>query len=79
MKVKIDSNDPMVNHPNHYNWFGIECWEVVRNFNYHRGNAIRYIWRAGIKNKDSEVQDLEKAVASLQDEIARVKQIRDKQ
>ncbi len=35
------------------------------------GNAIKYLWRAG--QKDSEIQDLEKAVWYIKDEINRLK------
>jgi hypothetical protein len=69
------SNDP-VNHPNHYTDRvpGIECIEVTRHFNFCRCNVIKYIWRAGMKG--DEIQDLEKAVWFLVDEIARLKKER---
>lgn len=61
-----------VNHPDHYNQLGIECIEVVRHFNFNRGNAIKYIWRAGLKG--DAVEDLEKAIWYLRDEIGRLKE-----
>jgi hypothetical protein len=62
-----------VNHPKHYNTnpSGIECIEVVRHMNFNKGNAIKYIWRAG--DKGNEMEDLEKAIWYLNDEIARIK------
>ncbi len=65
----------MVNHPPHYadNPSGIECIEVVRHMNFNRGNAVKYLWRAGSKDPAKEIEDLEKAVWYLQDEIAYLK------
>ena len=70
-----------VNHPNHYNTGGIEvidaieAWDFGEGFN--RGNAIKYIVRAGRKDKSTEIEDLEKAGWYIQREIARMKQLRD--
>lgn len=63
-----------VNHPPHYlaHPSGIECIEVTRHFNFNLGNAIKYIWRAG--KKDSTIQELEKAIWYLKDEINKLKQ-----
>lgn len=61
-----------VNHPTHYNQIsGIECIDVVENFNFNVGNAIKYLWRAGLKH--SAIEDLEKAAWYCQREIVRVK------
>lgn len=60
-----------VNHPAHYNKVpGIECIDVVRHFNFNRGNAIKYIWRAGAKG--DEIEDLRKALWYIEDEIKRL-------
>lgn len=61
-----------VNHPEHYtsNPSGIECIEITRHFNFNLGNAIKYIWRSDLKK--SPIQDLEKAIWYLEDEIARL-------
>lgn len=63
-----------INHPDHYN-HGIEVIDFIESheLNFNRGNAIKYITRAGLKDKDKEVEDLEKAVWYLQHEIARLK------
>jgi hypothetical protein len=63
--------DP-VNHPAHYtsHTSGIECIEIVRHMNFNRGNAVKYIWRAG--EKGPAIEDLKKAIWLLQDEIKRL-------
>jgi len=62
-----------VNHPKHYNnKSGIECIDVVEQFNFCRGNAIKYIWRAGEKDKSKEIEDLKKAIFYIEREIAKL-------
>jgi hypothetical protein len=70
--INARSDDDPVNHPAHYTGPvpGNECIDVTRHFNFARGNAIKYIWRAGAKG--NEVEDLRKAIWYLQDEIARL-------
>ena len=65
-------NHDLVNHPPHYTTHpsGIECIEVTRWMNFNIGNALKYLWRAGLK--ESDIQDLKKAVWYIQDEIARL-------
>jgi hypothetical protein len=41
--------------------------------NFCLGNAIKYIWRAGLKSDDT-VTDLEKAIFYLKEEIKRIKE-----
>lgn len=64
--------DP-VNHPSHYTKHpsGVECIQITRHMNFNLGNAVKYIWRADLKG--SAIEDLEKAVWYLQDEIERRK------
>lgn len=54
----------MVAHPPHYNAGKFEVIEVIEDWKlgYHRGNAVKYIARAGLKDPTKEVEDLEKAV-----------------
>lgn len=63
-----------VNHPKHYNVnpSGVECIDVVRHMNFNRGNAIKYVWRAGEKDESRTVEDLRKAIWYLEDEIKRL-------
>ena len=58
-----------VNHPPHYTSHpsGIECIQITRHMGFNLGNAMKYIWRADLKN--DAIEDLEKAVWYLQDEI----------
>mgnify|MGYP001582241425 CR=1 FL=1 len=64
-------NDP-VNHPKHYKEHpsGVECIEITEHFNFCLGNAIKYIWRAGLKD-DKVMQDLRKARWYIDREIER--------
>ena len=60
----------IVNHPPHYTAHpsGIECIQITEHMNFCLGNAVKYIWRADMKNG---VEDLKKAVWYLQREIER--------
>lgn len=62
-----------VNHPAHYTSdpSGIECIQITRHRNFNIGNAIKYLWRAGLK-EDAKVQDLRKAIWYIEDEIKRL-------
>jgi hypothetical protein len=53
-----------VNHPSHYNQGKFEVIEIIEDQqpNFHLGNAIKYICRAGKKNKDKTIEDLQKAI-----------------
>lgn len=59
-----------IENPLHYNSHpsGIECITIAEHFNFNIGNAIKYIWRAGLKS-DNIIQDLEKAMWYLKREI----------
>jgi hypothetical protein len=60
---KTPGDDP-VNHPPHYTFGKYEVLDVIEDWgvNYHLGNAIKYLARAGRKDPAKERQDLEKAV-----------------
>lgn len=62
-----------VDHPPHYNQHPaqIECIDVAEAFTFNLGNAIKYIWRAGLKSPDP-LEDLAKAQWYLQREITRL-------
>ena len=64
-----------VNHPSHYTDGKIEVIDFIedKKLNYHRGNAIKYIARAGKKKKNKEIEDLQKAIWYLNREIDRLK------
>ena len=63
----------LVNAPPHYRSHpsGVECIEITQHMNFCLGNAMKYIWRAGLKSEDA-VQDLRKAVWYLEQEIERL-------
>lgn len=63
-----------VDHPKHYNAHpsGVECIDIVEHYNFNLGNAIKYIWRAGLKS-DNPIEDLAKAVWYIQREIERLR------
>jgi len=55
--------DDPVNHPSHYTSSKIEVIEYIldHGFDYLLGNVVKYVSRAGLKSKNTEIQDLEKA------------------
>lgn len=65
--------DDMINHPPHYTKFvGLEVIDLTEQLNFNRGNAVKYICRAGLKSKATEIEDLRKAAWYLAREIERV-------
>ena len=68
-----ENRNEMVNHPNHYGGESnqyeaikvIEAWDL----DFHLGNTVKYISRAGKKDADKELQDLKKALWYLQRKI----------
>jgi len=52
------------NHPS-----GVECVDITEHMNFCLGNAVKYIWRADLKN--DAIEDLRKAAWYIQREIAR--------
>jgi hypothetical protein len=60
----------MVNHPSHYGGEDnpYEAIKVIDEWNlgFCLGNTVKYISRAGKKNKEKELEDLEKALWYLQ-------------
>ena len=55
---------------NDFDWVddsGISWTEVCKHMGFNLGNAIKYIWRADLKN--DAIEDLKKAVWYLMDEI----------
>jgi len=63
----------VIKHPSHYTSHpsGIEVIQITEHMGFCIGNAIKYIMRAGIKNKNLYVEDLEKAIWYLKREIQR--------
>lgn len=69
-----DVNDP-VNHPSHYTRGKIEVADFIadQKLNFDRGNAVKYLCRAGAKDPEKEIQDLEKAIWYIKHEIKTLK------
>lgn len=66
-------NDP-VHHPAHYTHYqGLEVIDLTEQMNFNKGNAVKYIARAGIKNPDKEIEDLQKAMWYCAREIERIR------
>ena len=68
-----EKNDP-VSHPAHYTDGKIEVIDFIedKGLNFHRGNAVKYIARAGKKDPTKEIEDLKKARWYLDREINRM-------
>ena len=68
----------IVNHPAHYTDGKIEVIEFIedKNLNFHKGNAIKYICRAGKKDPTKEIEDLKKAEWYIHREIQRLEKCR---
>jgi len=72
-----------VNHPLHYTSHpsGIECIQITRHYCFSIGNAIKYLWRAGLKSdasmpdKQKEIEDLRKAIWYIEDRIKQLEQL----
>lgn len=65
-------NDP-VNHPAHYTAYkGVEVIDLTEQLNFNRGNAVKYIARAGLKDPAKEAEDLQKAIFYLNRELKRI-------
>ena len=67
-------HDP-VNHPSHYTKGKIEVADFIadQKLNFDRGNAVKYVCRAGSKDPEKEIQDLEKAIWYINHEIKMLK------
>ncbi len=62
-----------VNHPSHYTQYnGVEVIDITEQLNFNRGNAVKYIARAGFKDEDTEILDLQKAQWYVLREIKRI-------
>ena len=68
--VSADDAD-MVNHPPHYTNHpsGVECIQITEHMGFCIGNAVKYLWRADLKN--DALQDLQKARWYIDREIDR--------
>jgi hypothetical protein len=63
-------SDPI--NPSHYTRYAVDVIEITQDLNFCRGNAIKYICRAGYKDPALELEDLQKALWYIQREIERI-------
>lgn len=73
----MTDNNSAIN-PVYYKTGKIEVIDFIedKELNYHRGNAIKYIVRAGKKCKDKEIEDLKKAIWYIEREIRRLENLK---
>lgn len=70
----------MVNHPSHYQFGKNNEYEVIKvidawGLNFSLGNAVKYISRAGRKDKNKEIEDLKKSIFYIQHHIENLQKI----
>ena len=72
--IDLQPPEDAVNHPPHYTSGKIETIDFIeaQALNFHRGNAVKYIVRAGKKDPEKEIEDLKKAIWYINREIARL-------
>lgn len=78
--AKEEEDVDMVNHPPHYSGdpSGVECIEITRHRNFNVGNAIKYLWRSGLKTTTGmgqQIEDLQKSIWYIEDEIYRLTEL----
>ena len=71
------SEDPneRVDHPRHYNAHqsGVETIELIEHLPCNLANAVKYIWRCGLKATETPLRDLKSARWYTEREIQRVR------
>ena len=81
-KEKIDAmfaptkSNNNVSHPAHYNSGKIEVIDFIEDqgLDFSLGNAVKYICRAGKKDPDKVVEDLQKAIFYIQHKINKLEE-----
>jgi hypothetical protein len=60
--------------PSYYNKTNMSVIDIIDEYelNFNKGNIIKYVLRSGKKSKDTEIQDLQKAIRYCQMEIERI-------
>lgn len=71
----MDTQHDPVNNPKHYTQHpsGIEAIQITEHMSFCLGNAVKYVWRADLKN--DAIEDLKKAVWYIEREIDRRKRL----
>jgi hypothetical protein len=70
----MSDNKEMVNHPEHYKFGKNNEYEAIKvievwNLDFHLGNTVKYISRAGKKDPNKVIEDLKKALFYLDRKI----------
>lgn len=70
-----ETKDNPVSHPSHYTNGNIEVIDYIedKNFNFNLGNVVKYVSRAGKKDVNKTIEDLQKGAWYLDREIKRLK------
>jgi hypothetical protein len=79
--MQINSIEPVsnkkekVNHPDHYSPGPMEVINIIEYYKlgFHLGNTVKYILRAGVKDANTEIEDLEKGIWYMQRRIELLK------
>jgi hypothetical protein len=76
-KIQVQDRSNAVNHPNHYGG-ELNPYEAIKvieawNLGFNIGNTVKYLSRAGKKDGNPPLQDLEKACWYLSREIQNLK------
>lgn len=76
LELEDVGKEDVVNHPSHYTDGKIEVIDFIedKQLGFCLGNACKYISRAGKKNKDKEIEDLEKAIWYINRRIKEIKE-----
>lgn len=66
--------------PVHYQRGKIQVWDFIsdQNLDFLTGNVVKYVCRAGLKDYESELDDLLKAKAYIEKKIAQVSEGRNR-
>jgi len=74
VKLKTSGEDK-INHPKHYTVGSIEVIDFIedKQLNFNKGNVIKYVCRAGVKDPNEELSDLMKAQWYINREVERLK------
>lgn len=75
-----------VNSPSHYKSHpsGVEAIVIAEWYNFNVGNAIKYLWRNGLKEEegmtpiDKQIEDLNKALWYCKREVTRLQGLKNK-
>lgn len=74
--MATQSEDPneRVNHPRHYTQHpsGIECIDVIEHLPCNLANAVKYVWRCGLKASETSLRDLSSARWYVDREMRRI-------